>query len=197
MSTNDQQWQMVSSNKGQRKGTITSRRELSDESQPTAKTTSPKPGKYTFSIVVVYTNNLLLLIFYVVLYSLIFIEKLTSSSPRTEKSVQSHQNSPSKPVPNLTKRKSLEDNSPLIVTNRELAFRQLTEQLWAAGLPSSTTACSMSIRSRCSSAPQSERGGGGEDKNHPIDSNNDAEENIDWDEPDIPDEGNCLCFKSC
>jgi len=63
--------------------------------------------------------------------------------------------------------------------NQQLAFRQLTEQLWQAGLP---TAPTTSIRSRCSSAPPSERGG-------------DADETIDWDEPDTPDEGNELLFR--
>ena len=103
---------------------------------------------------------------------------------------------PSSPnVPNLTtKRQSLQTKTPLHIHNRELAFRQLAEQLWAAGLPSSTTACSMSVRSRCSSAPPSERGGGEEEMNK-IDWNNtydaeDEENNVDWDEPDKPDEGN-------
>ncbi len=97
-------------------------------------------------------------------------------------------------VPILAKRQSLQTKTPLHVHNRELAFRQLTEQLWAAGLPSSATACSMSVRSRCSSAPPSERSGGGDDGMIKNDWNNDyddEEENIiDWDEPDKPDEGN-------
>lgn len=135
------------------------------------------------------------------LYSLIFIEKpmILTSSPHahssiSRKSIQSrrrhrptHSPSPTL-IPNLTKRQSLQSN-----TNRELAFRQLTEQLWATGLPSSTTACSMSIRSRCSSAPPSDRDGG-DDETTKINGNNDNEENIDWDEPDLPDEGNSRCF---
>jgi hypothetical protein len=96
-------------------------------------------------------------------------------------------------VPILTKRTSLQTKTPLSGHNRELAFRQLTEQLWAAGIPSQTMASSMSVRSRCSSAPPSERGGG-DDEMIKIDWNNgydDEEENIiDWDEPDKPDEGN-------
>jgi hypothetical protein len=51
-STNDQNWQMVSSNKGQRKGT-TSRRETTDEFQTTNKTikvTSTDSGKYVFYV---------------------------------------------------------------------------------------------------------------------------------------------------
>jgi hypothetical protein len=96
-------------------------------------------------------------------------------------------------VPNLTKKQSLHTKSSLHIHNRELAFRQLAEQLWAAGLPSSMTACSTSVRSRCSSAPPSERGEG-EDEIIKVNSNNDCddeEENIvDWDEPDKPDDGN-------
>ena len=102
------------------------------------------------------------------------------------------------PVPNLTKSQSLQSNTPLYINNRELAFRQLTEQLWAAGLPSSTTACSMSVRSRCSSAPPSERGGGDDDitKTHWNNDYNDEQENIiDWDVPDKPDEGNSSRIK--
>jgi hypothetical protein len=103
--------------------------------------------------------------------------------------------------PTSIKRKSLKDNTPINVTNRELAFRQLTEQLWAAGIPSSTTACSMSVRSRCSSAPPSERDGGEDEitktnwNNDNDDDDNEEAENIDWDEPDVPDEGNSSCLK--
>lgn len=98
-------------------------------------------------------------------------------------------------TPTPTKRQSSQanNNTPSSIHNREQIFRQLTEQLWAAGLPSSRTACSMSVRSRCSSAPPSERGGG-EDELTKLDWDNDyddEEENvIDWDEPDKPDEGN-------
>lgn len=89
-------------------------------------------------------------------------------------------------------------NAPVSVTNRELAFRQLTEQLWAAGLPSAQTACSMSVRSRCSSAPPSERGGGGGtnndltsmDWNNEYDDGDDDENMIEWDAPGKPDDGN-------
>jgi hypothetical protein len=51
----------------------------------------------------------------------------------------------------------------------------------------------MSVRSRCSSAPPSERGGGEDEKtkNGWDNGYDDEEENIiDWDEPDKPDEGN-------
>ena len=76
----------------------------------------------------------------------------------------------------------------------ELAFRQLTEQLWVAGLPSSKTACSQSVRSRCSSVPPSERGDyqlnetntfGSKDGNH-----DEKESLVDRDEPYKPDKGN-------
>ena len=100
-------------------------------------------------------------------------------------------------TPNLAKRNSLQDSTPISNANRELAFRQLTEQLWAAGLPSAATACSMSIRSRCSSAPPSERGGNeGEEDLARSDDDDDLEQNLDWDEPDIPDDGNAYCFES-
>lgn len=108
--------------------------------------------------------------------------------------IVTHENHRLHQFPNSIKRKSLQDNAPLALISRELAFRQLTEQLWAAGLPSSTTACSMSIRSRCSSAPPSERGGGGDEfkkpdwNNHDTNDEDEEEENIDWDEPNIPDE---------
>jgi hypothetical protein len=213
-STNDQQWHMVNSNKGQRKGTV-SRRDAPEESQTTTKTlkiSSADAGKYVFLLCmngICYSRFCLCILFFLFcfmlfLYWLIFIEKpmILTSSPRahssvSRKSIQSRRHrhptrSPSPTlIPNLAKRKSLQDNASLINTNRELAFRQLTEQLWAAGLPSSTTGCSMSIRSRCSSAPPSEFGGG-EDETIKINGNNDdnEEENIDWDEPKAPDEGN-------
>jgi hypothetical protein len=53
----------------------------------------------------------------------------------------------------------------------------------------------MSIRSRCSSAPPSERGGGDDEATKITGNNNYEEENIDWDEPDLPDEGNSHCFE--
>ena len=102
-------------------------------------------------------------------------------------------------VPFLTKRASLQPSSPLRLHSRELALRQLTEQLWAAGLPSATTACSMSVRSRRSSAPASERGGADDDmfKAEWNNSYDDEDESvIDWDEPDKPDEGNSSRKKS-
>lgn len=87
------------------------------------------------------------------------------------------------PIPN--KRKSFQDNSSLITANRELAFRQLTEQLWAEGeSPPSTTAYSISARSRRSSAPASERGVE-DDTTKSI-----GTEIIDWDDADLPDSGN-------
>jgi hypothetical protein len=149
-------------------------------------------------------------LFYLVFVLTYFIEKpmILTSSSRTYSSV-SHESrqarrhnhptqNPSPPsVPILTKRQSLQDNTSLIVANREVAFRQLTEQLWAAGSPSSTTACSMSIRSRCSSAPPSERDGGDDETAKTDGNNGNEEETIDWDEPDVPDEGNTSCFNSC
>jgi hypothetical protein len=50
----------------------------------------------------------------------------------------------------------------------------------------------MSIRSRCSSAPPSERDGGDEMKKIDLINvyNDDEEHIIDWDEPDKPDKGN-------
>ena len=218
-STNDQQWHMVSSNKGQRK-TNGSRRDNPEESQTTTTMTkapkSPPPadaGKYILELCLNGTCDsqfhLCVLFFFFLVcfilfsYSLIFIEKpvILTSSPRahssvSRKSIQSRRrrpptHSPSPPLtPNLTKRKSLQDTN-----SRELAFRQLTEQLWAAGLPSSTTACSMSIRSRCSSAPPSERGGDDGAIKINGDNTDREEENIDWDEPDLPDEGNSHCFE--
>ena len=102
---------------------------------------------------------------------------------------------PSSPthIPFLPKRRDFPSNTPISPHNRELAFRQLTEQLWAAGLPSAATACSMSVRSRCSSAPPSERGGVDDEmiKIERINSYDVEDESIiDWDDPDKPDEGN-------
>lgn len=101
---------------------------------------------------------------------------------------------------NRTKRQSLQHDAPI---HQELLFAQLTEQLRAAELPNAATACSMSIRSRCSSAPASEFGGDDDDEpmrnrvetnaaDHPDDDEDDEdeEEMIDWDEPDVPDDGN-------
>jgi hypothetical protein len=107
---------------------------------------------------------------------------------------------PSPPhVSNSSNRPSFPIKTPLTVHNREQAFRQLAEQLWAAGLPSSTTGCSMSVRSRCSSAPPSEREGA-ENEMTKIgwnDDYDDDEENmIEWDEPEKPDEGNSLRQKT-
>ncbi|CAF2702202.1 unnamed protein product [Rotaria sp. Silwood2] len=181
-SNNDQQWHRVSSSRGLRKGTTapTNRRETTDESQKTNKTVSNN------------TENPM-------------VPPLLSSSNRAHASVSNHQVTQSRRrrgrrlirttspthVSSLTKRQSLQTNTPISIRNRELAFRQLTEQLWAAGLPSSTTGCSLSVRSRCSSAPPSERGG--DDEMTKISWNNgynDEENIIDWDEPEKPDEGN-------
>lgn len=93
-------------------------------------------------------------------------------------------------VPIRNKRKSFPDNSSVITANRELEFRQLTEELWAAESPSSTTACSISPRSRRSSAPPSERGG--EDDT----TKSTGTEIIDWDDADLPDSGNRTRFSS-
>lgn len=137
---------------------------------------------------------LCLLLFDIVLHSLLAKSLLLTSTSHTHNLV-SHKPAQSlrQPdslihtpfpisVPIRNQRKSYQDNSSLITSNRELAFRQLTEQLWTAGLPSSPTACSMSIRSRRSSAPLSERGG-----DYDI-------ETIDWDEADLPDSGNRNCL---
>jgi len=222
-SANDQQWHTVSSNKGQRKGN-TNRRDTTDESQTTNatnKVVSADSGKYLFYFFFVYQCYVLCtLLSYsssFVVYCFVFayfIEKpiILTSSSRTHSSISresmpsrrhhSNQNPSLTSVPPTSiKRKSLKDNNtPIIVTNRELAFRQLTEQLWAAGLPSSTTACSMSVHSRCSSAPPSERDGGEDETRKPNWNNDDddddeEDENIDWDEPNIPDEGNSSCLK--
>ncbi|CAF0885194.1 unnamed protein product [Adineta steineri] len=157
-SIDDQQWSMVSSNKGQRKGTTSSRRETHDESHITNKTSKVSSTNSDKQTIPSLMSNII--------------------NPIPTKSTHSRRRGARKqspaPVSNLVKRKSLQDDTPLYSPNREIAFRQLTEQLWAAGLPSSTNACSMSIRSRCSSAPPSERDGGDDD--------------IDWDEPDAPDD---------
>jgi hypothetical protein len=243
-SVNDQQWHMVSSNRGLRKGAtaIPNRRETTEESQTTNKThktTSNNLGKniyyliiriicimhnfvFHFSCVCIYILILILLFvlfifpfvcccLFVCFVSASFIENpvvsSSSSSSHAHASVSNQRTQsrrrgrrrstrPTSPpnVPILPQRQILQTKTSLNVHNRELAFRQLAEQLWAAGLPSSMTACSMSVRSRCSSAPPSERGGGGDDEMTKIDWNDthgDEEENmIDWDEPDKPDEGN-------
>ena len=95
------------------------------------------------------------------------------------------------------KRKSLQ-------INQELLFAQLTEQLRAAKLPNATTSSAMSIRSRCSSAPQSEHGGFDDDADRrkflaefareqlskTVENDDEEEENlVDWDEPERPDDG--------
>ncbi|CAF1175327.1 unnamed protein product [Rotaria sp. Silwood1] len=181
---NDQRWHRVSSNKGQRKGN-TIRREITDETQATNK---PIKVSSTNS-----ENS----------------RRLSSSSSSHKHSSISHEisqshyhpsqhcstrNSSSIPVPIETEKKSLQDDISLISTNRESTLRQLAEQLWASRLSSSTTVCSMSIRSRCSSAPASEHGGA-QNETIKIDQNNDEKEDkIDWDEPDVPDEGNSSCF---
>ena len=140
--------------------------------------------------------------------SAFFVENsmVSSSSSRTHASVsnqvtQSRRRRGRRPtrttspthVPTLNNRQSLQIKTSLGIDNRELAFRQLAEQLWAAGLPSSTTACSMSVRSRCSSAPPSERGGGDDEmiKFGWNDNSYDDDEYVTgWDEADKPDQGN-------
>jgi len=154
---------------------------------------------------VLFLNFLLILCCFVLAY---FIENqmiLTSSSrihsPVSHESTQSRPHRPTQnpsptPVPpNLINIESLQNNTSLVNTNRELALRQLTEQLWAAGLPSSTTGCSMSVCSGCSSAPPSERGGEDEPTKTDLNNDNEEEENIDWDEPNAPDDGNNSCLK--
>jgi hypothetical protein len=187
----------------------------------TSRTTSNNAGKHLFqtssrSISMCMRMFLVLSFFFVFLLFDVVLFRIDSfvehplvpsmSSSRTHTSVANQSTQarrrrgrrpacpPSPPcVPFLTKRTSLQSSTPLPIHNRELAFRQLTEQLWAAGLPSATTACAMSVRSRCSSAPASERGGADEEmlKIEWNNSYDDEVENIiDWDEPDKPDEGN-------
>lgn len=122
---------------------------------------------------------------------------ISNQTPRSRRRRGQRPNRPTSPpnVPLLTKEQDSQPKTPSHVLNRELAFRQLTEQLWAAGLPSSKNACSMSVRSRCSSAPPSERGGGDDDNVSKIGWNNayddeEEEEMIDWDEPGKPEDGN-------
>lgn len=188
----DQQWHMVSSSKSHRKGTI-SRRETPEESQKSDKTpkfSSTEPSMYLFfslSSRYVFCIYLAFIFFSCLTMSPSLLAKslLLTSTSRTHKPIQSsrrynhltHTPFPIS-VPIRNQRKSFQDNSSLITTNRELAFLQLTEQLWTTDSPSSTTACSMSIRSRRSSAPLSERGGDNEI------------ETIDWDDADTPDSGN-------
>ena len=94
----------------------------------------------------------------------------------------------------FVKRKSLQYETPLLLSSQALAFAQLTEQLRNAGLPTAATACSMSVRSRCSSAPPSEHGAGDDDRTRSdLDTDDeDDEDAIDWDEPDMPDDGNTI-----
>ena len=99
-----------------------------------------------------------------------------------------YQSSNIKPVPYIrVKRNSVELNQPKSASkNEQQLFAQLVEQLKAAGFATSRTSCSMSIRSRCSSAPPSEHGGIAD-----LDADNDEnEEMIDWDDPQRPDDGN-------
>ncbi|CAF1157024.1 unnamed protein product [Adineta ricciae] len=168
-SIKEKQWKVVHTTKGHRKTQTSSRREAIDVPQTTNKTAE------TFENQTVPSST------------------STTQHSGTKVSRRRRRPTPKDPSPvathNLAKRNSLQDSTPISNANRELAFRQLTEQLWAAGLPSAATACSMSIRSRCSSAPPSERGGNeGEEDLSRSDDDDDLEENLDWDEPDIPDD---------
>lgn len=216
-SINDQQWHMVSSNKGLRKATTTNtvlnKKETTDESQTAAKTTKPtstNSGKTrvhrivnTFIHVLMLKFNQLTLCLSVLFASclLCFVKGffpienpvMVSSSSHAPTSmsnsmIQSRRRRgrrPTRPLsPSHVPTSETRPSFPSM-TNRELAFRQLAEQLWAAGLPSSQTACSMSVRSRCSSAPPSERGG----MNNEYDDADD-ENMIEWDAPGKPDDGN-------
>lgn len=235
-SVKDQQWHMVSSNRGLRKGTTATphRRETTEESQIANKsnrTTSNNHGKnisnlitvicvmhrlsFTFLVFVSLSILILLFVGFILVFLFVaicfvwasFIENpMVSPSSHIHASVSKQMTQsrrrgrrrltrPTSPpnVPSSAQGQTVQAKTPLYVHNREAAFRQLTEQLWAAGLPSSRTACSMSVRSRCSSAPPSERGGA-DDEMSKIDWNNihgDQNEHvIAWDEPDKPDEGN-------
>ncbi|CAF4062890.1 unnamed protein product [Rotaria sp. Silwood2] len=178
-SVNDQQWHRVSSNKGQRKGPTT-RRETTDETQTTNKiikvtsTNSENPRTLSLSSPSSHKHS--------------SISHETTPLHHHPSRDRSALNPSPTPVPILTEKKGLQGDTSLIPTIRELSLRQLAEQLWAAKLPSSATACSMSIRSRCSSAPASEHGGAQNEKTKSNRNDNGKEENIDWDEPDIPDE---------
>ncbi|CAF3615397.1 unnamed protein product [Rotaria socialis] len=182
-SLNDQQWQRVSSSRGLRKAATTNRREATDESQ-----TANKTNKITSNN----TENPVAVSSSATRNTYASISSQMSQSRRRRGRHLTRGTTSSTHVSNLTKRQSLQTNTLFSVHNRELAFRQLAEQLWAAGLPSSATASSLSIRSRCSSAPPSERGGDDDMtivtwNNH---CNDEQENMIDWDEPDKPDDGN-------
>ncbi|CAF4461293.1 unnamed protein product [Rotaria socialis] len=180
-SLNDQQWHRVSSSRGLRKAATTNRREATDESQ-----TANKTNKITSNN----TENPVAVSSSATRNTYASISSQMSQSRRRRGRHLTRGTTSSTHVSNLTKRQSLQTNTPFSVHNRELAFRQLAEQLWAAGLPSSATASSLSIRSRCSSAPPSERGGDDDMtivtwNNH---CNDEQENMIDWDEPDKPDD---------
>ncbi|UJR33639.1 hypothetical protein I4U23_021073 [Adineta vaga] len=181
-SLHDQQWNTVSSNRNLRKGATAAshRREKTDESTTTTKTNKTTVNNTENSTVSAVPSS----------HTHASVSNQATQPRRRRGRRPARPSSPSH-IPFLTKRTNFQSNTPLRTPNRELAFRQLTEQLWAAGLPSSTTACSMSVRSRCSSAPPSERGGA-DDEMKKIEWNNsydDEDENmIDWDEPDKPDD---------
>ena len=120
------------------------------------------------------------------------VETTKPSQPRRRP--HSKRQKPAVSIAVREKRPSLQHDAASYLTQHELLFAQLTEQLRAAGLPNAATASSMSIRSRCSSAPASEFGG--DDDDEPLrtrassNAAEDEEEMIDWDEPDLPDDGN-------
>ncbi|CAF3930904.1 unnamed protein product [Rotaria sordida] len=178
-STNDQQWHRVSSNKGQRSKGTTIRRETVDESQSTNKmikvssTNSENPRTLSSSSSSHKHNS---------------VSHETTQSHYHPSRHRSARDPSTTPVPILTEKKSLPLDTSLIATNRELTLRQLTEHLWTTRLPSSRTACSMSIRSRCSSAPTFECGGVQNKATKTGRNDSEKVENIDWDEPDMPDE---------
>ncbi|CAF0749813.1 unnamed protein product [Adineta ricciae] len=180
-SINDQQWYMVGSNRNIRKGATaaTHRRETPDESV-TGKTNKTISNNSENPMVSAMSSSRA--------HASVYNQVTQSRRRRGRRAAR-----PSSPthIPFLSKRRDFPSNTPISPHNRELAFRQLTEQLWAAGLPSAATACSMSVRSRCSSAPPSERGGA-DDEIIKIEWNNsyDVEDEniIDWDDPDKPDE---------
>ena len=219
--TNDQQWQTVTSNRTQRKASLvatkTSRRRAPDESQTGSKRAEVQTaGKYpcahpTHACSTQFGFDNFFRLTRCVLTS--FLDNalaISSSSSRTRpfasnEPAKTHPHRGRPPTRNpaipststFVKRKSLQYDTPLLLSSQALAFAQLTEQLRAAGLPTAATACSMSIRSRCSSAPPSEHGGGDDDRTRSdLDTDEDEEDAIDWDEPEMPDDGNSISHTS-
>lgn len=192
-SMKEQQWKVVHTTKVHRKSRTSSRRDATDVPQTTTET----PGLPTpLSFHLANRVHFCCLLDNRTVPPSTSIAQHPGTKPSRRRRRPAPKNPSPVPTPNLAKRNSLQDSTPISSANRELAFRQLTEQLWAAGLPSAATACSMSIRSRCSSAPPSERGGDEGEEDLARSDEDDLEENLDWDEPDIPDDGNAYRFES-